>query len=59
MQQFRPGDFSTELFGPVFRTQFDLHVSANDSDRSGTEAARGEWPSLEYSAVLPLSLFIK
>jgi len=52
IQKFSPGDFSSELFGPVFRIQFDLRVSPDQVDRSGTEAARGEWPSLRYSNYL-------
>lgn len=52
INKFTEGDFSTELFGPVFRIQFDLEVSDDLIDRSGTSDAQGEWPSLGYSNYL-------
>ncbi|WAQ81161.1 hypothetical protein PtA15_1A500 [Puccinia triticina] len=49
INKFNLGDFSSELFGPVFRIQFDLKVQDDPEDHSGTVAAQGEWPSLGYS----------
>ncbi|KAA1085941.1 hypothetical protein PGT21_024958 [Puccinia graminis f. sp. tritici] len=52
INKFSQGDFASELFGPVFRIQFDLKVADDQEDRSGTDPARGEWPSLGYSNYL-------
>ncbi|EFP82263.2 hypothetical protein PGT21_023499 [Puccinia graminis f. sp. tritici] len=52
INKFSQGDFASELFGPVFRIQFDLKVADDQLDRSGTDPARGEWPSLGYSNYL-------
>ncbi|MBW0485132.1 hypothetical protein O181_024847 [Austropuccinia psidii MF-1] len=47
--KFSEGDFATELYGPVFRLQFDLKVKDDVGNYSGTQEALGEWPSLGYS----------
>ncbi|KAH9444508.1 hypothetical protein MJO29_012627 [Puccinia striiformis f. sp. tritici] len=52
INKFSQGDFSSELFGPVFRIQFDLKVEDDQINRSGSLASRGEWPSLGYSNYL-------